>query len=184
MRTIVIDPGHGGRDPGAVGLAGTQEKAIVLEIAKKMAAVLHKNFYVRLTRNNDVALTLASRAVLANSLGASALISLHCNAATNRQAHGFEVFTTPGQNRSDLLAESVIKSVGKAIPSLRMRRDMRDGDSDKEARFAVLTQARVPAILVELAFISNAQEEVLLRDVGFQRTIAEALAEGVINFLT
>jgi N-acetylmuramoyl-L-alanine amidase len=138
---------------------------------------------VTLTRDSDIDVALTARADMANAWRSDAFISLHCNAAVSRQAHGFEVFTSPGQDRSDVLAEEIIKTVAQAFPVMRIRRDMADGDSDKEARFTVLTRARVPAVLVEMAFISNPAEERLLASADFQRRMAQAIASGVFRFL-
>lgn len=181
---VCIDPGHGGSQPGAVGPTGIQEKNIAFAVSRLIRDILvSPTVRVRLTRDADVDLALAARADIANTWGANAFISIHCNAAANRQAHGFEVFSTPGQDRSDVLAEEIIKAVALAFPALRIRRDMTDGDSDKEARFTVLTRARVPAVLVEMAFISNPDEERLLASVDFQRRMAEAIATGTRRFL-
>ena len=138
---------------------------------------------VTLTRDSDIDVALTARADMANAWRADAFVSIHCNAATSRDAHGFEVFTSPGQDRSDILAEEIIKAVAVALPTLRIRRDMSDGDSDKEARFAVLTRTRVPAVLVELAFISNPAEERLLNNPDFQSSMARAIATGILRFL-
>ena len=137
----------------------------------------------RLTRNTDILLTLTRRAQIANAMKADAFVSVHCNAAVNRQAHGFEVFTAPGQNRGDVLAERIIEEVAKAFPAMRIRVDMLDGDRDKEARFTVLTRAEVPAALVEILFISNPTEEALLNTPAFQTQMAEAISEGIMRFL-
>lgn len=175
---------NGGRDPGAVGLNGTFEKDIVLAISRLIQRELTTpTTEVRLTRDTDVLLTLTERARRANVMKANAFVSVHCNAAVNRQAHGFEVFTAPGQNRGDVLAERIIEEVAKAFPAMRMRVDMLDGDRDKEARFTVLTRAQVPAALVEILFISNPTEEALLNDPKFQDDMAEAITNGIARFL-
>ena len=184
MKIVTLDPGHGGRDPGAVGLNGTFEKNIAFAISKLIQSKLTTpSMTVRLTRDTDILLTLTERARMANTMKADAFVSVHCNAATNRTAHGFEVFTAPGQNQGDVLAERIIEEVSKAFPNMRMRVDMLDGDHDKEARFTVLTQARVPAALVEILFISTPAEEAMLNDTKFQNDMAEAIANGIVRFL-
>ena len=181
---VWIDPGHGGSQPGAVGPTGVREKDIALAVSRLLRDILvSPTVSVRLTRDADVDVALAARADMANTWRADAFVSIHCNAAVNRQAHGFEVFTSPGQDRCDVLAEEIIKAVAQAFPALRIRRDMTDGDSDKEARFTVLTRARVPAVLVEMAFISNPAEERMLASADFQRRMAQAIATGVFRFL-
>lgn len=179
---VVLDPGHGGRDPGAIGPSGVREKDIVLTVARLLRDELRPVAQVRLTRDADTGLALGARAEAANAWRAGAFVSIHCNAAVNRKAHGFEVFTSPGQDQSDALAEHIITAVAAAFPDLRMRRDLADGDSDKEARFTVLLRSQVPAVLVEMAFLSNPREEALLVSPGWQRRMAGALARGLTQF--
>lgn len=187
MKRVLLDPGHGGRDPGAVGPTGLREKDVVLLVAQllqtRLGAVSALPMQVRLTRTTDVLVGLRARALIANAWPADAFISLHCNAAANPQAHGFEVFTTPGQNRSDLLAQHLIDAVRVQLPELRLRVDRTDRDDDKEATFTVLAASRVPTALVEMAFISNPQEEGWLRQQAFLDRMVGALATGVQAFL-
>ena len=90
-------------------------------------------------------------------------LSLHCNAATNPQAHGFEVWTSPGQRESDRVAEEIIQGFQAAFPYNKIRKDLADGDSDKEARFRVLVGTVGPAVLVEFGFLTNPEESLWLR---------------------
>lgn len=94
IRTIVIDPGHGGKDPGAIGPRGTREKDIVLKIAHKLAKELHKNLKTRviLTRYHDIFLPLAERTAIANREKADLFISIHCNASLKSRTKGFEIY--------------------------------------------------------------------------------------------
>jgi len=94
VRTIVIDPGHGGKDPGAIGRRGTKEKDVVLKIAHKLAKDLHKNLKTRviLTRYHDIFLPLAERTAIANREKADLFISIHCNASLKSRTKGFEVY--------------------------------------------------------------------------------------------
>lgn len=186
---IVDDPGHGGHDPGSVGSTGVQEKVITLAVAKQLADILQSVAEVRLTREDDRALgetlstDLTARANMANSWGADCFLSIHCNSAENRSAHGCEVWTSPGQTQADVLAECIIRAMGKEFPDMTFRRDMVDGDSDKEARFAVLMRTCMPAALIELAFISNPTEEVMLESPSYQARAARAIAEGTAAYL-
>ncbi len=182
-KRVLIDPGHGGPQPGAVGPSGLKEKHVALSVSGLIRDRLISAADVRMTRTADVGASLVVRADMANNWRADAFVSIHCNAAANRDAHGFEVFTAPGQNRSDVLAEEIIKAVAAAFPQMRIRADTTDGDRDKEANFTVITRARVPAALVELAFISNPREEDLLRQAAFQERMAGAIAQGITAFL-
>lgn len=188
-KKVVIDPGHGGRDPGAVGPTGTQEKVITLAVGKMVAEILAPVADIQLTRGSDIALgvnlnaDLQARADMANFWDADVFVSIHTNSAENRAAHGAEVYTTPGQGQADVLAESIVRAMEDALPELAFRKDIADGDSDKEARLAVLTRTRMPAVLVELAFISNPREGALLENPIFQARAALAVAQGVCGYL-
>lgn len=189
MKKGMIDPGHVGHDSGAVGPTGVQERDITLPVARKVADILRAGMEVRLTREDDRArgLTLnadlTDRADAANDWGADIFVSIHCNSAENRTAHGCEVWTSRGQTGADALAEAIIKALEAEFPDMAMRKDLTDGDSDKEARFAVLTRTRMPACLVELAFISNPTEEALLESPAYQDRAARAIAEGIAEYL-
>ena len=120
---------------------------------------------------------------MANDNNADLLISIHCNAAENKSAEGFEAFTTPGDTHSDIAAEDILEAIESAFPEMYPRYDLSDGDKDKEARFTVITVPECPAILLELAFISNDGEAGKLADPIFQEQYAEAIAKGINKFL-
>jgi N-acetylmuramoyl-L-alanine amidase len=94
IRTIVIDPGHGGKDPGAIGPKGTEEKDLVLKMAHNLAKELHKNLKTRviLTRYHDIFLSLAERTAIANREKADLFVSIHCNASLKPSTRGFEIY--------------------------------------------------------------------------------------------
>lgn len=109
IRTIVIDPGHGGKDPGAVGPTGLKEKTVTLAIAKKLKKELERRMRCRviLTRTWDRYLALDERTVIANSLNADLFISIHVNASRNRRAHGVETyFLSPARSKDELATAS------------------------------------------------------------------------------
>lgn len=178
---IFLDPGHGGNDPGAVGLAGTRESAIALRVAltteRYLVAAGHT---VAISRDFDVeTVGLSDRAHLANEWDAEALVSIHCNAADDRTAHGYEVWTTPGQTGADPLAQALFISMGRAFPSEPARKDRSDGDDDKEAKFAVLRLTKAPACLVELGFISHLPTEAAMQSPSWIASAAGAIAVGI-----
>lgn len=189
MKKIVIDPGHGGYDPGAVGPSGMQEKVVALAVAVKLADILAAaGADVKLTRDSDNVpwdpdSDLAERVRISNEFGADAFVSVHANAATNPQAKGMEVWTTRGQTAADLIAESIANALQSAFQLLIFRSDMSDGDQDKEANYYVLRYTDAPAVLVELAFITNPTEEDLLKTPNFQEKAARAIAEGLAGYL-
>ena len=185
---IAIDPGHAGGsvDPGAVGVIGKPESVIALEMAEKLSgklqAIGHETMMTR-TYEGDVATdSLLYRAELANQWPADVFISLHCNSFSAPSAKGFEVWTGPGQNDSDLLATAIFEEVQSALPMLVMRPDYGDGDPDKEARFTVLTATNMPAVLIEFGFISNAQDAVMLADPAYQDIWLDAVVRGIIRW--
>lgn len=177
---IFIDPGHGGSDPGAIGLNGLRECDVTLDIAKGLAMLFSAaGHLVCLSRNNDKAVSLEQRAYLSNAFGADAYVSIHCNAASNREAHGIEVWTTKGQTRADQIADCVLVEMARSFPHANMRRDLTDGDGDKEANFAVLRLAHAPAILVETEFISHPDMEAMMRTDTWRRSVELAIYRGV-----
>ncbi len=193
MKRIVIDPGHGGYDPGAVGAGGLLEKDVTLSISLKLADILHNqlpysDISVKLTRETDsVPWTpendLYDRVKIANDWEADLFISIHANAATNSQAEGTEVWTSVGQTEADIVAENIAIAFKNNFPEMVFRADLSDGDFDKEANFYVLNRAKAPAILIELAFITNLKEEKMLQDEEYQMKAAYTIAEGICNYL-
>lgn len=186
---IVIDPGHGGRDPGAIGPTGLQEKVVNLAVAKLVAEILAPVAEVKLTRDTDIALgatlkaDLLARVKVAEDWEADLVICIHCNSSASSAAHGGEVYTSPGQTQADILATCIIRAMEAALPEVTIRKDFSDGDSDKEAAFMVLMETNMPAVLPELAFISNPTEEDLLENPTFQVRAARAIAEGTAAYL-
>lgn len=179
MKKVMLDPGHGGYDPGAVGPSGVQEKNITLAVARQVADLLSAAVEVQLTHKEDVAWDdnsdLAARSALANEWSADCFLSIHCNSAADPQAHGTETFHYPGSEQGQALANSVQAKLINAL-----------GLTDrgvKEANFAVLRQTNCPASLAELAFVSNPAEEALLESPDFQAKSAKAIAEGIVGFL-
>jgi len=181
MFKLTIDPGHGGKDPGAVGPTGVQEKVITLAVAKKVAAILQPVMSVTLTRYADIRLSenlsvdLTKRAELANSSLSDVFVSIHVNAAIGPAAHGTETHCYPGSIKGAVLAQCL---QDRLVPALGLT-----DRGTKQSNFAVLRQSKMPAALVELAFISNLVEEKLLQSEDFQNRAALAIAHGICDFL-
>lgn len=178
--SIMIDAGHGGEDPGALGPRGLREKDVALEVALRLGELLLPYMDVFYTRKTDIFIPLGKRAQMANEMGVDAFLSIHCNSAAN-PADGFEVFTTPGLTISDPLATEIFKSVAEAFPTRRKRLDTADGDPDKEANFAVLRLTHMASALMELEFIHTEAGESFLGDDRNQRAYANALGAGVLK---
>lgn len=182
--TVVIDAGHGGHDSGAMGPRGTRESDIALAVALLTGALLQAaGVSVVWTRKTDFFLSLAKRAEVANDAQADAFLSIHCNSGPPGKGKGFEIWTTPGQTRGDVLATSVFLAWTAAFPGCQVRIDMSDGDPDKEAAFAVLRQTRMAAALAELDFIHTERGESWLSDKSNQVAAAKALSAGILTYL-
>lgn len=186
---VVIDPGHAGRniDPGAVnGKTGLQEADVALVISRLVKKyLLAVGYEVKLTRTDweqEETDDLSYRTALANDWGADIFISLHCNSAANQSAEGFEVWTSLGNTLGDKLATCIYGQIAGEFPDWAGRTDYSDGDPDKESRFYVLVHTDAPACLVEMAFISNDEEAVLLVDAAWQDRYARAIARGVTDY--
>lgn len=168
---ITIDPGHGGRQPGAIGPTGVQEKNVCLAVALRVRELLRVRGHAEahLTRETDIDVPLSRRLP---AQGAVAYVSIHCNAHSTAIAHGTETFwLTGGTAESRRLAEILQRGLIAAL-----------GRSDrgvKTANFRVLHQGAVPAALVELAFISHPTEEALLESEEGRERAARAIAGGV-----
>ena len=185
---ICIDPGHGGYDPGAVGPSGLQEKVVTLAVALELAAILRSaGAEVRLTRETDIVpwmpnSDLSERVRISNDWMADLFVSIHANASTSPLAKGMEVWTTTGQTAADPVAESIANALNAAFPDMVLRSDLSDGDLDKEANFFVCRWTDAPAVCNELAFISNPQEEEILRSQDYQAKVAWVIAKGIADY--
>lgn len=195
VRTILIDPGHGGNDRGAAGARYT-EKALTLQVAKRLYKHLTKMGYrVKMTRVNDRRMELSSRANASNRIKADLFISLHMNAAANRSARGIETFslTAPGSPSSGSNKVYYTRYPGNNAVNNSMAlawhvqnnliRNCKASDRGvKQARFVVLRETRCPSILVECGFISNRQEELLLGTPAYQERLAQSIALGIYQY--
>lgn len=214
---IVIDPGHGGADPGALGPRGLREKDVVLGLALELAELLRDRLRceVKLTRSDDRFLTLEERTAIANAFGADLFISLHANASRSKGANGVETYYL--ERSSDRAArrlaaqenasgEAGLSEIEHILADLLLTSKVREsrrlaaalqgalvsGLSEhygrvkslgvKKAPFYVLTGAIMPAVLVETAFITHAEESRRLADPRYRKRTAEALVRGVEAF--
>ncbi len=192
---VVLDPGHGGEEPGAVGPGGTTEKAVNLAIAEEAKRQLEAlGAQVVLTRTADYRITLVSRAAIATSLQPLLFVSIHHHAepAEMRDTPGadtyFQIASPESKRAAGLLWEELSQAFGAYDITWAADRDAgakyrpRSGGGDY---YGILHRsAGVPAVLSEAAFISNAAEERLLADPAFQRVEAGALTEAIVRFAT
>ena len=182
---VVLDPGHGGRDPGVVNeLVGITEAQMTLDVCERAQALLSNCCKVVLTREKNCYVSLRARPVLANKLKADAFVSYHFNAgSSSKTALSFEGFTTPGQNRSDQLCQAILDAHGNLLPEQSLRADRRDGDDDKEANFAVIRGTHCPSCLIEGEFIHTIHGAELIKNDNKRQLMALAVALGVKKFL-
>ena len=182
-KIIMLDAGHGGSDPGAVGsLNGRQinEKDLTLSITYKVKAILESNGYkVAMTRTGDTLPTLAERPEMANNKDCALFVSIHINSATATEANGTEVFFSEENNEDDY----GITSLEFAVKVLEgMLKQMKSKDRGvRMANWAVTRRANMPAILLEVGFISNEKELKLMCTDDYQNKTATGIAEGIIN---
>lgn len=173
---IKIDPGHGGKDSGAVA-NGLQEKDVVLTIAKKTAVYLNNNYskvQATLTRSTDIFHELSKRADIANKDGADYFISIHLN-SFNADSHGFETYRQPGKGPATAAFQT---AVHEEILSFLQPFGIQDRQK-KEKNLAVLRETNMPAVLIENLFVTNPKEAALLKNDTFLDGLAKAHAEGI-----
>lgn len=231
-RIIVLDPGHGGQESGAIGAAGTEEKTLTLELSRELARRIEQTLPVRviLTRTQDIDLPLESRAALANQQKAELFISLHLNSSRSSTASGAETYflslqasdhraetlahhenlpieaidqttqgatTESGESSSDEddlglqlllwdLAQSSHLKASQRLASLiqqelNLTLDLRDRGV-RQAPFTVLMGATMPAVLLELGFISNIEEEHRLNDLGYRIQLLDAVVKALQRY--
>jgi len=223
-KIIVIDPGHGGIEQGAVGPSGLREKDVALQLAQRLKVALEKDssLSVVLTRDEDRLVGLDERTAIANHNRADLFLSIHLNASRRTSARGAETYFLSAdatddeartlaalENRASGIDEQSVYSKGKegngldlvlwdlaqnqylaesSVLAESMQRHLNEltGTRDRgvrQAPFRVLMGATMPAILVEVAFISNRKEEELLKSLGYRNQVVSAMAAAVHDFL-
>jgi N-acetylmuramoyl-L-alanine amidase len=212
---VVIDPGHGGRDPGATGASGeVREKDLTLRIARELRDELARRGRVRiaLTRDGDTSLELYQRAELARRLGADLFISLHADSAKDPHARGATVYSlsdvasdadaarlAAAQGGRGEVVSSVADGSVRALLADLAARDAMTGSADfavrlldradsglefrpephRFAAFRVLRRTEAPAVLFEMGYLSNAQDEAMLRDASARARLVRVLAQAI-----
>ena len=218
IRSVVIDAGHGGKDPGAIGRTGLYEKKVVLDISRRVQKILERHkIKVVMTRDSDRFVTLKKRTELACAANVDIFVSIHANASLTRSASGVEVYSLReldrvGRNEeqrklnarimnkrlsmdknssdlkaivsdmlyvkkkpeSDILAQKVVKRIAKFTKARNRGR--------KESQFFVVRNTLMPAILVEVGFLSNSREERLFKKSAYRQRVAVGLARGILDY--
>ncbi len=189
-KLIVIDPGHGGEDPGALGRSGLHEKEIVLEVSKKLAETLRQSgAQVMLTRESDRDLSeqnsqnlykvkvqdLTRRVELANKNNADLFVSIHVNSFPDRREKGAQTFSQPGSEESRKLAATIQDELNRFLEN--------PGRAAKQVDYFANRMTKMPSVIVEVGFISNPQEEKLMLDPVYQNKIAWSIHAGIARYL-
>lgn len=216
---ILIDPGHGGKDPGAIGKKKTLEKHVVLSVAKKLEKLLKaKGYKVYLTRRTDKYLKLRERSLFAQKKHADLFLSIHADSNPNRSAKGLSVYTLSNkasdeesrklaqrENAADLIGfsgfEKYDKNVQFFLADIGQDLSVQEGiilaelivenakksgvnylkRTHRSAPFAVL-KSTVPSVLAELGFLTNKNEEILLKQSTYQNKLAKTIAKAISNY--
>lgn len=188
-RVVVVDPGHGGVDPGAVGQNNVLEKDLVLAVGQKLALFLRQGgARVILTREGDYDLAdpeitslyqrkrqdLARRVTLANNLKADAFISIHINSFPNPSQCGAQTFVKPGSSESHALAQAIQGELNRLLKN--NQRAPLAGD------YYVLRYSQVPAVIIEIGFITHPREYQHLQDPLYQSKLAWCIYAGLVRF--
>jgi N-acetylmuramoyl-L-alanine amidase len=216
VRTVVIDPGHGGDEHGSKGPAGTLEKDVTLVVARRLKASLETRLGVRaiLTREGDEAVGLEQRAAVANNNKADVFVSLHANASVRPVASGAEIFYLSLEEYGDR-ARRIAKGSSEALPvvgggvrdievipwemaqaryidqSAALAQAVEASFRDRvplsargvqQAPFRVLVGANMPAVLIEMGFLTNPGQEQQLTSGAYQETLVHSLVEAIVRF--
>lgn len=219
-KIIVIDAGHGGHDPGAIGYSGVYEKTITLATAKELKRQLDRvgKYKVFLTRSTDIFIPLRQRVQIARKHNADLFLSIHADSAVNRNAKGLSVYTlsetasdkeaaalAERENKADVISGLNMveqsKEVSDVLISLAQREtrnrssefarcieiEMRKSvklisDTHRFAGFAVLKAPDVPSVLLEMGYLSNKNEEKLLRQESYRRKIATSTVKAIDRY--
>ena len=220
-KIVVLDPGHGGKDPGAIGRSyRTYEKNITLAMARELKKILEKDsrYKVYLTRNRDVFIPLRERVRIARRYKADLFLSIHADSALNKNAKGLSVYTlsetasdkeaaalAERENKADVIAglnfAEHSKEVSDILINLAQRETMNRSsefanfmvqemrksvklldNTHRFAGFAVLKAPDVPAVLLEMGYLSNRTEEKLLRQESYRRKLAKSASAAIDRY--
>ena len=200
---IVIDPGHGGNDPGAVGVSGTLEKTITLATALELRHVLQVTgrYQIALTRSGDRPVSLSQRLSFARTHGADLLIAIHADASRDPRARGASVYIRNGEQTLHLgAARADAGRIASALSDEALRAeqgsvwfqysmieqladDVRMTSAPaRAAHFYVLGSRTIPSVLLEMGFLSNRQDEAQLRQARHRRVVVEAIRDAIDDY--
>ena len=181
-KVIAVDAGHGGADPGAIGVTGVTEKEINLILAQKLESLLtEKGATVVMTRTEDSTFSenkkedLDKRAALVEEKEAELFLSIQCNAVPNHDLRGAQTFYYPDSKQGKLLAETIQARFVKTLKNT-------DREAITLSSAYIMSKLEIPAIMVEVGFLSHPEEEALLRDDAYQEKITAAIYGGILDY--
>jgi len=174
---VMVDPGHGGPDPGAIGIGGLQEKGVVMSIAQQVATILDRQgIQAVLTRTGDYDFDLEPRVAMAERMNANLFVSIHANAIdmSRPDVNGLETYyySSPSSGR---LAKMIHNSILQGV-------DIQDRGV-RTARFYVLRRTTMPSVLIEVGFVTGREDAAKLANPGYQSQMAQAIARGILQYL-
>ncbi|MDJ0674039.1 MAG: N-acetylmuramoyl-L-alanine amidase [Calothrix sp. MO_167.B42] len=172
---VMIDPGHGGKDPGAIGIGGLREKQVILPIGKRVAQILEQNgIQVVMTRKSDYFVSLPGRVKMAERVNADVFVSIHANSAGRKRpdVNGLETYYyDTGRSFATIVHRRILRTVNMKSRGVR------------RARFYVLRKTSMPAILVETGYLTGRNDVKNLRSQWFRNKMAEGIARGILDYL-
>ena len=173
---VLIDPGHGGKDPGTTSAAGLQEKRVVLDVGQKLQRDLEMcGVKVNMTRSNDTFVELDERAAMSNRQRVDLFVAVHADSAERTSAHGFTVYVSrdagPRSRAAAVAIERAMRAAGFTSQGIR------------QAGYRVLVKNDMPAVLIELGYLSNPAEAERLGNPSDRTSYANAIAEGIAHYL-
>lgn len=177
---IIIDPGHGGEDQGTLSIIkpAYQEKFLTLATANLLREYLQKLGYrTKMTRTSDIFIALSDRAKIANEADAAYFVSVHYNSAPSKEAHGIEVFYY--RSDTDLERTNASKAFATEVLGQVLTMSKAKSRGVKAGNFAVIRETKMPAILIEGGFLTNADELEKIKDPQYLKVIAWGIAQGI-----
>lgn len=171
---VIVDPGHGGKDPGAIGIGGLQEKHIILPIAQQVAEILEKKgINAVMTRDSDYFVDLGPRVAMAEGNKADLFVSIHANSMGlgRPDVSGLETYYFASPRLAQTIHNSIVQEI-----------DIRNRGVRK-ARFYVLRKSSMPSVLVEVGYVTGREDAARLKTSEYQKKMAEAIARGILQYL-
>ena len=175
--SVIIDPGHGGPDSGAVGINGLKETDVVLDVSKMVTKLLlEKGVIVKMTRDKEVNLDLYPRVTFANKTNSDVFVSIHANASVGKKRYinGIETYYYSGW-KGRLLAEKIQEEILKVSPGSPDR-------GVRKGRYFVIKKTNMPAVLVEIGFVTGRLDARRLEKKIHRRRVAFAIAKGILEY--